>query len=81
MGMDFDINKMLDSAIKLYKDHNATIHQDDEHFPYVTLKDDPNGNIKYCAVCFGYEGKLVPLCRNKCLVCSARFNKGVSLHD
>mgnify|MGYP006906763556 CR=1 FL=1 len=72
MSVNLDLNEALNSAIKIYNDKKITIHQEGKEFPYITIKDDPSGNIKYCAVCFGYEGKLVPLYNEICVICAKR---------
>ena len=42
-----------------------------EH-PYITLKSDPEG-IRYCAVCWGKDKKLIPLYDElNCLICRER---------
>ena len=73
MSISFDVNKAFDKAMDLYRSKKAEIHQDDG-YPYITIPDDPSGkNIKYCAICFGYEGKLIPLFDGEtCLICHKR---------
>lgn len=48
----------------------------DHEYPYVTLKSD-NQNIRYCAVCWGKNKKLIPLYDDlNCIVCRQEmFNK------
>lgn len=72
MSIELDLNQALSSVMKMYNDKKIVIHQDDKKFPYITIKDDPNGDIKYCAICFSYEGKLVPLYNNMCCICAKR---------
>ena len=48
MSVNLDLNEALNSAIKIYNDKKITIHQEGKEFPYITIKDDPSGNIKYC---------------------------------
>ena len=73
MSVELDLNKCFDQAMDFYKSKKATIHQNDNEWPYVSIKDDPNGeNIQYCAICFGSEGKLIPLMAGTCLVCHKR---------
>ena len=76
MGVELDLNNALDQAIKLYKSKKITLHQKDAIWPYATLEEDPNGeSIKYCGICFGYEGKLIPLFNEQCLICQQRGMK------
>lgn len=74
MAFNFDLYKAYEQAMDVYKEHHITITQPSNEFPYITIKDDPNGNnIKYCAICFGYEGKLVPLMfGERCIICTKR---------
>ena len=68
-----DINKLIEQFKKTHTD-DLKIHQEKEKFPYITIKGDPNGeNTKYCAICFGYEGKFIPLYDDRtCIICLNR---------
>ena len=69
-------NEQLRKARTLEDDivHHPSKQVDDltrEH-PYVTLKSDPDC-IRYCAVCWGKEKKLIPLYDElNCLICLER---------
>lgn len=73
MNVSLDLNKAFEQTMKFYKEQKVKIVQENNQFPYLKIDNDPNGeNIKYCVICFGYEGKLVPMFCNSCIICSKR---------
>ena len=51
-----EINSIQDVVCHKIKNNDALTHE----YPYVTLKSDPQ-EIRYCAICWGRDKKLIPL--------------------
>lgn len=58
-------------ALKKQLDISQNIDYDGVHQTYFTLKNDDK-KVRYCAICYGYEGKLVPIYQDGCLICQTR---------
>lgn len=66
-----DENKELKKALKLKGEVER--HNDG---PYITIKDDPL-KIRYCAVCWGRDDKMIQLAPNNyCNECFSRIRQG-----
>lgn len=65
--------KEHDDDIVFHKVENSDSFSQD--YPYITLKSDMEG-IRYCAICWGKNHKLIPLYNNSgCVVCRQDFKK------
>ena len=75
--MVLDLNEAFEKFISFSKQNKVVIHQEAGKVPYITINDDPNGDdIRYCATCFGYEGKFIPLYKQYyCNICKTRGHK------
>ncbi len=43
---------------------------------YITLKDDPK-EIRYCAVCWGRDGKLIQMHDRGCIICETNWQQAI----
>ena len=64
-------DKNLENDIEYHKSKPVDSYHNE--YPYITLKSDDE-KIRYCAICWGKEHKLIPLYDElNCMICRARL--------
>lgn len=67
-----DLKKELKENQDIIHHQTQQVDELNREYPYITLKSDPT-SIRYCAVCWGRDKKLIPLYDElNCVVCMER---------
>lgn len=74
LDMQAEIAKLKEENAELRKGHDLECRIVRHEEPYVTLRDE-TPEIRYCAICWGVDKKLVQLYDNQrsCVICGARL--------
>ena len=70
---NYELRKEKDLENKIVFHKTQEIDSSHKEHPYITLNDDPK-EIRYCAICWGRDKKLVPMYDElNCIVCLKKY--------